>query len=379
MGPSLTQRKCYVGIVWERVRVWGDLSGVQMRRIVGKKRRVFLISALFGLTLLIAMVWIAHPMAVLARISTLGAGGIFTFLLTILLGFSFGVEGWRTLLRSYGVEYSFWRTFRVMTGAYAVTYLTPSFHLGGEPVRVFAASDGLTRRSHEVIATILIERLIYLIIIATLLLAGGVIGLKASAIPAAVQQGIIALAGAALVGGGVLVVGIVRQATWASRSVAFILQHLPRWGWTQRVEKGLNQVEREVNEALPSHCRASVKAAGLLTLSVGMNVLAPFIFLGFTYGRLLSIGELLLFFALSTVFSLFSWLTPGGIGIMEGAYAAVFSIMGLPIDGAIAFSLLQKLSSLCIVGVGIVYLGHSGVDWFEKKNRKEGQDEASVE
>jgi len=188
-----------MGIVWERVRVWGDLSGVQIGRILGKKRRIFLISSLFGLVLLIAMVWIARPMAVLARISTLGAGGIFTFLFTILLGFSFGVEVWRTLLRSYGVEYSFGRTFRMMAGAYAVTYLTPSFHLGGEPVRVFSASDGFTRRTHEVVATILIERLFYLIIIATLLLAGGIIGLKASAIPAAVQQGVIALAGVTLV------------------------------------------------------------------------------------------------------------------------------------------------------------------------------------
>lgn len=350
-----------------------------MRRILGKKRRVFLISALFGLALLVAMVWIARPMAVLARISTLGAGGILTFLLTILLGFSFGVEGWRTLLRSYGVKYSFWRTFRVMAGAYAVTYLTPSFHLGGEPVRVFSASDGLTRRSHEVIATILIERLIYLIIIATLLLAGGIIGLKASVIPAAVQQGVIAVAGVALVGSGILVVGIVRQATWVSRSVAFILEHLPRWEWVERVQHGLGQVEEKVNEALVGHRRATLNTALLLTLSVGMNVLAPLVFLGFTYGKLLSIGQLLLFFALSTVFSLFSWLTPGGIGIMEGAYAAVFSIMGLPIDGAIAFSLLQKLSSLCIVGVGIIYLGHSGVDLVAKRNRKEGQDEASIE
>jgi len=162
MGPSLTQRKRCVGMIWERVRTWGDLGGVQMRRILGKKRRVFLISALFGLALLIAMVWIARPMA----------------------------------------------------------------------------------------------------------------------------------------------------------------------------------------------------------------VLAPFVFLGFTYGRLLSIGELLLFFALSTVFSLFSCLTPGGIGVMEGAYAAVFGIMGLPIDGAIAFSLLQKLSSLCIIGVGIIYLSHRGVDLVAKRKQQ---------
>ncbi len=342
--------------------------------VLGKKRALFLISTLLGIGLLIAMLWIARPMAVLAHISTLGAGGILIFLLTILLGFSFGVEGWRTLLRSYGVEYSFWWTFRVMAGAYVITYLTPSFHLGGEPVRVLSASDGLTRRSHKVVATILIERLLYLIVIATLLLAGGIIGLKASAIPTAVQQGGIALAGVALVGGMILVVGIVRQARWASRSVTFILQRLPRRRWTQRVEEDVNQVEWEVNEALSSHRRAIVKAAGLLTLSVGMNVLVPFVFLSFTYGRLLSIGELLLFFSLSILFSLFSWLTPGGIGIMEGAYAAVFSILGLPVDSAVAFSLLQKLASLCIVGVGIIYLSHHSVDWFANRNLKRGHE-----
>ncbi|MEA3356127.1 MAG: lysylphosphatidylglycerol synthase transmembrane domain-containing protein [Candidatus Bipolaricaulota bacterium] len=371
MERSSAQRKHFVGMVWGRVRVWVGLSGLQMGRILGKRRGLFLISTIVGIGLLIAMVWIARPMAVLARINALGIGGITTFLLTILLGFSFGVEGWRTLLRSYGVDGSFWRTFRVMAGAYVVTYLTPSFHLGGEPVRAFSASDGFTRRTHEVIATILIERLFYLIIIATLLLAGGSIGLRESTIPVIIQQGVLALAGVTLVGGGILVVGIFRQATWASRSVTFIIRHLPRWRWVKRVEEALDRVEGEVNAALVGHRRASLKAAGLLTLSVGLNVLAPLVFFSFAYGRLLSIGELLLFFALSTVFSLFSWLTPGGIGIMEGAYAAVFSIMGLPIDGAVAFSLLQKLSSFCIVGVGIIDLSHRGADWFGKKNLKE--------
>jgi len=377
MGTSLTQRKRYVGMAWERVRAWGGLSGLRMGSILGKRRGVFLISTLFGIALLIAMVWIARPMAVLARINALGVGGIVTFLLTVLLGFSFGVEGWRTLLRSYGVDGSFWRTFGVMAGAYAVTYLTPSFHLGGEPVRAFSASDGFTRRSHEVVATILVERLLYLIIIATLLLAGGSIGLRESAIPVVIQQGVLALAGAALVGGGVVLVGIARQATWASRSVAFTLRHLPRWTWVKRVEEGLDRIEGEVNEALVGHRRATLNAALLLTLSVGFNVLAPLIFFSFAYGRILSIGQLLLFFTLSTVFTLFSWLTPGGIGIMEGAYVAVFGIMGLPIDGAVAFSLLQKLSSLCIVGVGIIDLSHRGVDWFGKRNLKEGQGEES--
>ena len=375
MGPSLAQRKHYPRVAWDRVRTWASLSDVYLRSILGERRRVFIISTLFGIALMIIMVWIARPMDVLARISALRIAGIIAFVSTIIVGFSFGVEGWRTLLRSYGVKHSFPQTFGMMSGAYVVTFFTPSFHLGGEPVRAFAASDGFTRRSHEVIATILIERLIYLIIIAALLLAGGSIGLGKSSIPILIQQGILAVAGAGLVGGVIVLVGMSRKATWASRTVTFILRHLPQWAWVKRVRDGLQQVEREVNEAFVSHRRDVLSATLLFTLSVGMNLLAPLVFLSFAYGRFLSIEQLLIFFTLSTGFSLFSWLTPGGIGIMEGACAGIFSIMGLPIDGAIAFSLLQKLSSLCIVAVGIIYLGQHGIGLLGKKDLTEGQND----
>ena len=375
MGPSLAQRKHYPRVAWDRVRTWASLSDVYLRSILGERRRVFIISTLFGIALMIIMVWIARPMDVLARISALRTAGIIAFVSTIIVGFSFGVKGWRTLLRSYGVKHSFAQTFGMMSGAYVVTFFTPSFHLGGEPVRAFAASDGFTRRSHEVIATILIERLIYLIIIAALLLAGGSIGLGRSSIPILIQQGILAVAGAGLVGGVIVLVGMSRKATWASRTVTFILRHLPQWAWVKRVRDGLQQVEGEVNEALISHRRDVLSATLLFTLSVGMNLLAPLVFLSFAYGRFLSIEQLLIFFTLSTGFSLFSWLTPGGIGIMEGAYAGIFSIMGLPIDGAIAFSLLQKLSSLCIVGVGIIYLSQHGIGLLGKKDLTEGQND----
>lgn len=375
MGPSLAQGKRYPRIAWDRVRAWASLSDVYLRSILGERRRGFIISTIFGIALMIIMVWIARPMDVLARISALRTEGIIAFVSTIIVGFSFGVEGWRTLLRSYGVKRSFPQTFAMMSGAYAVTFFTPSFHLGGEPVRAFAASDGFTRRSHEVIATILIERLIYLIIIATLLLAGGSIGLGRSSIPIVIQQGILAVAGAGLVAGAIVLVGMSRKATWASRTVTFILRHLPQWAWVKRVRDGLQQVEREVNEAFVSHRRDVLISTLLFTLSVGMNLLAPLVFLSFAYGRFLSIEQLLIFFTLSTGFSLFSWLTPGGVGIMEGAYAGIFSIMGLPIDGAIAFSLLQKLSSLCIVAVGIIYLGQHGIGLLGKKDLTEGQND----
>jgi len=333
---------------------------------------VFLISTVIGFALLIAMLWIAGPMSVLARINALGVGGFAVFLLTLLLSFSLRVGGWRVLLLSYGVGGSLRRIFGVMAGAYAVTYLTPSFHLGGDPVRAFSASKGFTQRSHEVVATILIEKLLYAIPIGLLLFAGASVGLRSGMIPEPIRPWIILLAGTILVGSGIVLVGIARQATWASQLVAFIFRHLPQWSWVEHAKESLNQVERELNKALWEHRRAILKAAVLFSFSVGLNVLAPLIFVYFTYGRLLSVGELLLFFTLSTAFSLFSWLTPGGIGIMEGAYAAVFGILRLPVDSAVAFSLLLRTASLCIVGFGITHHTRSTGSWFARRERKGG-------
>lgn len=107
-------------------------------------------------------------------------------------------------------------------------------------------------------------------------------------------------------------VGIARRATWASRLSAFVLRFLPNWAWLKQ-------------------------ASGAL------------------------------FFALNTVFSLFSWLTPGSVGIAEGAYAGIFSVMGLPIDGAVAFGLAQKAASLPIVALGILYLSRRGAGWLGRR------------
>lgn len=152
----------------------------------------------------------------------------------------------------------------------------------------------------------------------------------------------------------------------ASRCLAFVRRFLPRWAFLEWGNLTLFKIEGDLRKALSGRRGAVANAAGFITLSVWLNALAPFIFFAFAYGRILSLEELALFFALSTMFSLFSWLTPGAVGIAEGAYAGIFGIMGLPIDGALAFALAQRAASLPIVALGLLYLGRRGVDGFGK-------------
>ncbi|HAF71030.1 TPA: hypothetical protein DCL37_06795 [Candidatus Acetothermia bacterium] len=330
----------------------------------GRRYKALFISAILGMALLAAMVWIASPTAVLARLGALGPWGIASFLASSFLSFLCGVQGWRCLLQVYVGPNRFTQTLGIMAGGYAVGYLTPTLHLGGEPVRAVLASQGFSTPGHEVVATIIIEKLLYLVGVTTLLIMGGVIGLRWE-LPPALRQGVLSFAGTAAAVVGTTLVGIARRATWASRCSGFVLRFLPKWAWLKQASGALERTEREASRALlEDHGKAALKAAVFIFLSVGLSVIAPLIFFAFAYGRILSPGELALFFALSTMFSLFSWLTPGAIGIAEGAYAGIFKIMGLPMEGAVAFALAQKAAALPIVGLGLVYLSRRGVDWF---------------
>ncbi|RLE36387.1 hypothetical protein DRJ12_04460, partial [Candidatus Acetothermia bacterium] len=86
---SAPRRDC-AEMQWRRVRAWAAEKGGQMMRVMGKKQVLLLISTLFGIALLGIMIWLARPMAILARIRALGAGGISAFVISVIVGFSFG-------------------------------------------------------------------------------------------------------------------------------------------------------------------------------------------------------------------------------------------------------------------------------------------------
>jgi hypothetical protein len=111
--------------------------------------KALFLSLALGVGLVFAVVWMARPMAILARMGGLGATGIAALLLNFGASFSCGVEGWRALLRAHGIRPSFSSTFGIMSGGYALGYLIPSCYLAGEPVRALLGSRRFSAQGHE--------------------------------------------------------------------------------------------------------------------------------------------------------------------------------------------------------------------------------------
>ncbi len=325
----------------------------------GTKGVLFLSLAL-GVVLIGIVVWMARPGAILARMGTLGAGGIAALVLNFVLSFSCGVEGWRWLLRAQGIRAPFSSVFRIMSGGYALGYSIPSCYLAGEPVRALWASREFSAPGHKVVAAIVLEKVLLVAGIAAILFWAGAVGLRGG-LPSTLRQGVFSLAGVAVFIVGGTLVGSTRRTPWALRCLAFVRRFLPRWAFLERGNEAILEVKNGLQKALSGHRKAVAKAAGFIAIMFCLNALAPLIFFTLAYGRVLSAEELAVFLALGNISSLFSWLTPGGIGVAEGAYVGIFKAMDLPIDGAVSFAFAQRIASLPIVALGFLYLSRQGV------------------
>ncbi len=325
-------------------------------------RKTILIFTILGISLLAAVLYIVGPRAILSSIAALGLWGALVFLIQSGLIFICTTLGWYVLLRAYGGKCPLRSVFGAMAASHTVSYLTPFLYVGGEPVRAALVARWFSAQSHVVIATIAIERLLVMTSSGVIIFIGSVVGLQ-SDMPFALRWILFACAAIVLLATLLLIVGIIKEQRGLSVTFRYIQRFLPQREWIQRMDDALVRVETEIHHALTNHLRGTVIAAFLCTAAVLLSAMLPFVFLYFAYGRILSLGEISLFFALHTLFGAIFWITPGGIGIAEAFFVGIFHLMGLPPEGAVAFSFALHFFAVIIITNGFAYIAHRGMSW----------------
>lgn len=338
-------------------------EGHRARNAMKHTRRTILIATILGISLLAVVLYIVGPRAVLSRMAALGLWGALAFIINAGLIFVCTTLGWSVLLRAYGVKCPLRSVFGAMAAAHTVSYLTPSLYFGGEPVRAALVSRGFSSQSHAVVATIAIERLLAMTSSVAVIFVGSIVGLQ-SDISVSLRWVLFACATIAVIITLLLIVGVIRERRWLSGAFRYIQRFFSQREWMQRTDDALIRVETEIHTALTNHLRGTATAALFLIAATLLNAALPFVFLYFAYGRILTLGEISLFFALHTLFGSLFWITPGGIGVAEGFFAGIFHIMGLPADGAVAFSFTLRLVAVLIITNGLAYIAHRGMSWF---------------
>ncbi|MFW6071853.1 MAG: hypothetical protein ACOC86_05655, partial [Candidatus Bipolaricaulota bacterium] len=120
----------------------------------------------------------------------------------------------------------------------------------------------------------------------------------------------------------------------------------------------------------------TVVALALDLVATFFMFIRPLIYFYFTQGRVFTIAELTMLFAMISVMSSFFWITPGGIGVSEGGYIGIYALFGVSGSEAVAYSFAIKSIQFVLVGLGLALLAHYGIMNLLFEKRKERAEEA---
>ncbi|MCI2424899.1 flippase-like domain-containing protein [Candidatus Acetothermia bacterium] len=326
-----------------------------------RKRVSYLLSSVAGVALLVGIIYYIGWGDIYTPIIKLGIDGLAVLFLTALISASAGIASWWIILRSYGIKIPLRTVCGSRLSGQAISYLTPSMYIGGEPVRALLVFGRTTTPKTRIAATIIVERFLSGLSFIVFILVGTTAALIAPAI--STQARILVLTGTLFIGGW-LIVGLVNFAgnrKWISKFVRKLERRFPRKRFLSKAAEKIAETEEEIYVAFTAHRRGVFVAFLIQSVATFFIYLRPYLFFYFVRGMGFTLSQLSLLFTLNIMLSLFLWLTPGGIGIAEGGRIGIFALVGVSRGGAVAFSLIIGFLELLFVAVGLSYLLHRGI------------------
>lgn len=321
-------------------------------------------SIAIGLGLLGAILYYVGWQGIVREIYSLGWLGCLALAADYLLTFFFWALTWRIILRAYGIAAPWQSVLRALVSGYTVSYLTPSMYFGGEPVRVYVFSKEIGLPQPRLYATVLVAKLLEAVSLILFVLLGVFYALFAGGNLSSVQRdslfyGAIFFSFWVFLG----VLNFTLNLGLATRLIRQLRRLLPWKGALAKAEEKVAEVEREIRQAFRQSSKLPATVLALSTSFVAnlLIYLRPQIFFYFTQEKIFSLANLSLIYALSVVVAALFWITPGGIGIAEGGWIGILTLVGIGKAGAVAFALMLKGFELTFVILGVSLLMEFGL------------------
>jgi uncharacterized protein (TIRG00374 family) len=321
-------------------------------------------SIVIGLGLLAAILYYVGWQGIVHEIHNLGWLGCLTLAADYLLTFFFWALTWQIILGSYEIDAPWQPVLRALVSGYTVSYLTPSMYFGGEPVRVYVFSKEIGLPQPRLYATVLVAKLLEAVSLILFVLLGVFYALFAGGDLSPIQReslfyGAIFFSFWVFLG----LLNFTLNLGLATRLMRGLHRLLPWKGALAKAEEKVAEVEREINQAFHQSSKLPATALALLASFIAnlLIYLRPQIFFYFTQEKIFSFANLSLVYALSVIVAALFWITPGGIGIAEGSWIGILTLVGIGKAGAVAFALILKGFELTFVILGVSLLMEFGL------------------
>ncbi len=317
-------------------------------------------STLVGVSLATAIVAWAGVSESLAALDRIGLFGCAQYAAVCALVLFVQGLGWWILLRAEGARAGPLLVAEAMLMGHALGYITPSAYLGGEPIRAWFVARELGIPVRRAFASVLLHKFQELSGFLVFVLIGTwvVVAAYRESFAPWITVSLVAFALAATAFFCVFLWSFARRRALLSGLFAGLARRRGNERWA-RVHIVCRDVEDHVHAALTARLPSTLVAHALTASTLGLVFLKPAILLALAGSPPFGFAEMSVFFVTTQVLMAFQP-TPGGLGVNEGGFVGVYSLLGVRPPEALAFMAVVRLTDALLVGAGLLLVARLG-------------------
>lgn len=305
---------------------------------------------ILGLVLFILVVRRLQVAELLNTLQSLGWQVIYTLLFP-LTWYVCQTVAWFYVLEETGRHVSLFHLIKIRLIGEAVNTSTPVSFMGGDPVRIYMLQKKMPGALSA--ASIVLDRTLQSLAVIVLLLIGLMLAWHVLELP---PKWKIFFPCLTLAMTFLLWFLIHRQQRGLFR---FLSQFLSRLGFTKHLTESfqgkIHEMDQRISQFYRSNRGRFFTVLGFHFVARLMGVIEIYLIAYFLNIPLSAIQALFLA-SLSVLINMTFVFIPGSLGVMEGAYGALFHLMGLDPTGGVALQLVRRLRALfwVLVGLGLM-------------------------
>ncbi len=326
---------------------------------------VFLIVSLLGAG---ALAWLVEREGVDIIWSHLRIFGVIPFLGFVsisLLNFLLASWRWQIIINEEGSvqekKLSLYKSFAHRMAGYGVSYITPAALIGGEPAKIALATKDKIKVSRAT-SSVILDTLFDVSANIFFMFAGVVLalmhGLGQDGSFTNIIIGMII---------AILSLGVFFWMLATGKKIAepiFSFMHLNRIKVTKRLCRLITKMELQMSRFLQKK-KQLVFLLAILSFTVISFRIIEVLYIAYFFDVSLNFAEAFLISALPGL-ALFIPV-PGGVGVFEGSFAALFGVLGIATLNPVAFAFVIRARDLIFVTLGLSHLSITGRNYLDKK------------
>lgn len=320
------------------------------------RKKIIRISILFGLALFAFLIYKTGPSEILRQIQKLTWAHFLILVGMRLVYWILRTICWQIVFVAYDRRVPFLRMLKARLASYAVSYLTPSAMLGGEPLRALMVGGSSRRRS---MATVVIDKTIEIVTMSFFTIAAVLVALARFSMPRSTRTVFLVFIGVIIL---LVLFLIVRQKKGMFIGIIDAMAKVGlRFKFIERNRSHIQDIDAHVSDFYRGRRRKMPLVALHYCLTFFFWVAEIFVTMTFLHVPGVTIFKSFLIITLGNVALLLPTI-PGSVGVYEVANVGIFALLGWNASTAMSMAIVRRIVTLVWVGVGLLAIWKSPVN-----------------